>query len=84
MAQAGAAQSIPLAAGLARATTRNIRLTVLVCVVLIGGSFAAAAVLQMRGDRLHALAQAQVFEAEHAADVAAAAAATLDRWAALG
>ncbi|MEJ0042037.1 MAG: hypothetical protein WDM81_07385 [Rhizomicrobium sp.] len=73
-----------MAAGFARLTGKNIRLTVLVCVALICGSFAAAAVLQMRGDRVHALAQARVFEAERAADIAATAAATLDRLAAEG
>jgi signal transduction histidine kinase len=70
--------------GHGRAASRNIRLTVLVSVVLICGSFAAAAVLQMRNDRMHALAQAEYFEARRAGDVAAAAGASLDRIAALG
>ena len=73
-----------LAAGVGRTAKRNIRLTVLVCVLLICGSFAAAALLQMRNDRSHALAQAQVFETERARDIAAAAAAALDRIAAAG
>ena len=42
----------------ARLAQRHIRLTVLVSVVLICGSFAAATSLQMRLDRVHALAQA--------------------------
>jgi signal transduction histidine kinase len=68
----------------ARAASRNIRLTVVVSVVLICGSFAAAAALQMRNDRAHALAQADTFEARRAGDVAAAAESNLDRIAALG
>ena len=63
-----------MAAGAARLASRNIRFTVLACVVLIGGCFAAAAGLQMRGDRVHALAQARYFEARRAQDVAASAA----------
>jgi len=84
VAQVQAAENVPFAVGLARAATRNIRLTVVVCIVLICGSFAAAAVLQMRGDRIHALAQAQVFETERAQDLAAATASALDHVAALG
>jgi len=84
MAQARAVAGMPFATGVARLATRNIRATVLVSLVLICGSFAAAAALQMRNDRLHALTQAQFFEAERARDVAAAAGASLDRLAALG
>jgi hypothetical protein len=68
----------------ARAASRNIRLTVVVSVVLICGSFAAAAALQMRNDRAHALAQAEYFEARRAGDVAAAVESNLDRIASLG
>ncbi len=82
MAHSHAAMNSTLTAG--RPAVLNIRFTVLVCVVLICGTFAAAAVLQMRGDRIHALAQAQYFEARRAADVAAEACAGLDRLAALG
>ncbi len=71
-------------AGVGRAATRNIRLTVLVCIVLICGSFGAAAFLQMQNDKLHALQQAQFYEGERAQDVAAAAGASLDRLAAHG
>jgi signal transduction histidine kinase len=83
MAQAIAAGS-SLFAGVGRTATRHIRLTVLVCIVLICGSFAAAALLQMRNDRSHALAQARIFESERAANVAATVAAALDRIAAIG
>jgi len=69
---------------IARAASRNIRLTVVASVVLICGSFAAAAALQMKNDRTHALAQADTFEARRAGDVAAAAETNLDRIAALG
>ena len=82
MAQSHAAVHPMLASGKVR--SRNIRVTVLVSVVLICGSFAAAAVLQMHNDRVHALAQAEYFEARRAGDVAAAAAASFDRIAALG
>ena len=82
MASARTADSVPL--GLTRWASLNIRVTVLVCVVLICGSFAAAALLQMRNDRVHALAQAQVFEAERAGDAADATASALNRLAALG
>ena len=84
MAQQGAAVSMGVAAGAARLMTRNIRFTVLASVVLICGCFAAAAALQMRNDRIHALAQAQYFETRRAGDVAAAAGAALDRIAAVG
>lgn len=55
---------------LAALPTRNIRLTVLLCVVAIGGSFAAAGALQMRLDRAHAYQQAAYFEARRATDLA--------------
>jgi signal transduction histidine kinase len=58
---------------------RNIRLTVLLCVALICGTFAAAAALQMHNDRVHALAQAQFYETRRASDIAAVAGAALDR-----
>src|SRR5512135_1775929 len=84
MAQASSIPGTPFASSLTRLASRNIRLTVIVTVVLICGSFAAAAGLQMRNDRAHALAQARVFEAQRASDVAAIAAAAFDRMAALG
>jgi signal transduction histidine kinase len=82
MAHSHAAVNVTMALG--RAKSRNVRMTVLVSLVLICGSFAAAAVLQMRNDRVHALAQAEYFEARRAGDVAASAQTSLDRIAALG
>jgi len=84
VAQSNAALGSWVAAGAARLAARNIRFTVLACVVLICGCFAAAAGLQMRNDRVHALAQAQYYEARRAEDVAASAAGSLDRLAAIG
>ena len=53
---------------LARRLARDARFTVPVCIILICGCFAAAALLQMRLDRSHALAQAATFERARAAD----------------
>jgi signal transduction histidine kinase len=64
--------------------SRNIRTTVAVSLILICGSFAAAAALQMRFDRVHALGQARYFEARRARDLAVVAGAALDRIAGLG
>src|SRR5579864_351717 len=64
--------------------TRNVRLTVPVCLILICGSFAAATLLSVRMDRLHALNQASLFESNRARDLAAVAAANLDRFATAG
>lgn len=69
---------------LIRPWMRNARLTVPLCLVLIFGCFAAASMLSMRLDRQHALAQAALFENRRAHDLAAVAAANLDRFAALG
>ena len=63
---------------------RDIRFTVPVCIVLICGSFAATALLEMRLDRSHALAQAARFEQARAFDLARAAGVTLDRYARMG
>ena len=63
---------------------RNIRLTVVICVVLICGSFAGATLLQMRLDRAHALAQAQYFETARARDIATLTGMALDRFRRLG
>ena len=68
----------------ARFSTLNIRLTVLICVVLIAGCFAAAATLQMRADRVHALNQAAYFEARRARDVATLVDAAFERDASVG
>ncbi len=67
-----------------RRIARDARFTVPICIILICGSFAAAALLQMRMDRGRALAQAATFERARATDVARAAGATLDRYARLG
>ena len=63
----------------ARLAARNIKTTVIISVVLICGSFAAAAALQMRLDRVHALNQASYFDARRAQDIASVIAAALDR-----
>jgi signal transduction histidine kinase len=63
---------------------RDIRFTVPICIILICGSFAAAALLQMRLDRSHALAQAGAFERTRAAEFARTTGQTLDRYARLG
>ncbi|MCP5412033.1 MAG: HAMP domain-containing histidine kinase [Alphaproteobacteria bacterium] len=67
-----------------RRMMRDARLTVPVCIILICGSFAAAALIQMRLERSHALAQASAFEQDHANGLAHAAASALDRYARLG
>ena len=71
-------------AGIAALPSRNIRVTVLLCVVAIGGSFAAAGALQMRFDRVEAYRQAAYFDAKRAEGIAGAAAATLTRYELLG
>jgi signal transduction histidine kinase len=68
----------------AEGATRNIRLTVMLCLVLICGSFAAATLVQMRLERSQALAQAQAFETRRAEDIAVLTARELDRYAQLG
>ncbi len=66
-------------AKIASLPTRNIRLTVLLCVIAIGGCFAAAGALQMRFEAAKAYRQAAFFENKRAEDIAAVAAATLAR-----
>jgi signal transduction histidine kinase len=72
------------ASGRLRALTRNVRFNVILSLVLIAGSFAAAAAIQMRLDRAHALAQAQSFGERRADEIAADLSAVLNRYAALG
>ncbi len=67
-----------------RRVLRNTRLMVPVCIALICGSFAAAAILSMRLDRAHALNQAGQFEQIRAADLAEIAGTALDRLAQAG
>ena len=70
--------------GLPRRVLRSVRLMVPVCIALICGSFAAAAILSMRLDHTHAFNQAAQFEQQRAADLADISAAALDRLAAAG
>jgi len=67
-----------------RRATRDVRFIVPICIILICGSFAAAALLQMRMDRGRALAQAAGFERARIVEVANGAAQTLDRYARMG
>jgi signal transduction histidine kinase len=69
---------------LARRLVRDGRYTIPVCIILICGCFAAAALLQMRLDRSHALAQAVTFEHERVEITARNTGQTLDRYARLG
>ena len=69
---------------LPRRVLRKTRLMVPICIALICGSFAAAAILSMRMDRAHALNQAGHYEQLRAADLAALSGAALDRLAAAG
>jgi signal transduction histidine kinase len=71
-------------AQIAALPTRNIRVTVILCVLGIAGSFAAAGVLQMRHDRLEATRQAAYFESRRAGEIAAVASASLARFRELG
>lgn len=89
MAQARAAHGTtgtltrPVSGALGR-LTRNVRVIVVLSVVLITGSFASAAAIQMRLDRARALDQAAYLESRRAAQVATDFAATLERYVALG
>jgi len=67
-----------------RRIVRDGRYTVPVCILLICGCFAAAALLQMRLDRSHALAQAATFEQARIQMIAHTTSQTLDRYARLG
>jgi signal transduction histidine kinase len=69
---------------LARRLSRNSRLTIPVCILLICGSFAAAALLQMQLDRSRALTAASRHGTERAASLAAVTAMSLDRFASIG
>ncbi|HUJ03940.1 MAG TPA: HAMP domain-containing sensor histidine kinase [Rhizomicrobium sp.] len=66
------------------AATRNIRMTVVISLIAIAGSFASAAAIQMRLDRTRALDQAASFEARRAHELSGELAAALSRYAALG
>jgi len=62
----------------------NVRVVVIASVVLISGSFASAAIIQMRLDREHALAQAAMFDIQRARSLAAELSSSLDRYAVIG
>jgi signal transduction histidine kinase len=66
-------------AKIAALSARNIRLTVISCVIVICGSFAAAGALQFRFETANAGRQAAYFETKRAEDVAAMVSATLGR-----
>jgi signal transduction histidine kinase len=72
------------AAGTARWMTRHLRLTVPILIALICGSFAAAALLQIRESRAQAVAEATLYENRRAVDLAAVTGAALDRFAEAG
>jgi signal transduction histidine kinase len=67
-----------------RAAVGRVRIVVIICAVLICGSFASAALIQMRLDRSHALSQAAVFAQRRAQEMATDLSAALDRYAAIG
>jgi signal transduction histidine kinase len=67
-----------------RGSAYRVRITVIVCLVLICGSFASTAMIQMRNERVSALSQAAEFGARRAQEMAADLGATLDRYAAIG
>jgi signal transduction histidine kinase len=71
-------------AKIAALPTKNIRATVLLCVIGIAGSFAAAGALQMRFERTQAMQQAAYFEAQRARDIAAVVEANLNRYERIG
>ena len=72
------------ATGTARWMTRHLRLAVPLLIVLICGSFAAAALLQMRQSQTQALSLASQYESRRAKDLAAVAGSALDRFAEAG
>ena len=73
-----------MANGLLRRVPQDRRLILPLCVVLLGVSLAAAALLGVRSDHAQALEQNARFEQARAADLAQVAAAALDRYARLG
>jgi signal transduction histidine kinase len=77
----------PLQHALARLTalpTRNIRATVLLCVLAIAGCFAAVGAIQMQRDRLEAAREAAYFETGRAGEIAAVVSASLSRFKQIG
>jgi signal transduction histidine kinase len=85
MAQSLAASPFAAATrAISAAVTRNIRMTVVISLIAIAGSFASAAALQMRLDRMRALDQASAFETRRAHELSGELAAAFGRYAALG
>ncbi|MBI1328281.1 MAG: hypothetical protein GC166_00095 [Alphaproteobacteria bacterium] len=81
----GPLEAIRLAASRAvDAASRRVRFTVVLSLALIAGSFASAALIQMRLDRAHALDQAAYFQSVRARQIATDLSTTLERYAALG
>jgi len=68
----------------ASASTRNVRRTVILTVLLVCTCFAAATLLQMRRDYAHALSMAESYTQAQSAVLASETGRTLDRLAALG
>src|SRR5579871_2494927 len=67
-----------------RGSSNRVRVTTIVCIVLICGSFASTGALQMRNDRERALSQAAEFGTRRAREMATDLAATLDHYCAIG
>src|SRR5579871_2633252 len=63
-----------------RGLAAPVRLSVFICVVLICGSFVAAALIEMGQDRSHALSQAEAFTRQRAQELALDAGSALDRY----
>jgi signal transduction histidine kinase len=69
---------------LLRRVLRDNRFIVPICILLICGSFAAAAAVQMRLDRLHALRMAEGFHQSRAVGIAFGTGRALDRYVRMG
>lgn len=67
-----------------RSSANRVPVTVIVCLVLICGSFTSTALIQMQNDRAHALSQAADFGVRRAQEMATDLSADLDRYAAIG
>ncbi len=67
-----------------RRMLRDRRFIVPICILLIGGSLGAAAAVQMRLDRIHALRQAEGFHRARAVGIAFGTGRALDRYASMG
>ncbi|MGA9796235.1 MAG: HAMP domain-containing sensor histidine kinase [Rhizomicrobium sp.] len=83
-AQAAALTFVAFLSRGASSALRNVRFTVVLSLVLICGSFAGAAVVHMRLDRMHALDQAAMFTGRRAGEIASDLSTTFNRYQALG